>query len=136
MYKNLFKFKKYDSIKYFYKKIIQSIFKINLVKDFWQFKYLPVKNDEVPWSPLVKPLKNSRLVLITTGGVHLKNDTPFDMTDSNGDPSFRIIPSNTNPEDLMITHDYYDHRDADKDLNIVFPWQVIQTLVDDGLSDP
>jgi len=24
-------------------------------------------------------------------------------------------------DDYTITHDYYDHRDADRDLNIVFP---------------
>ena len=32
----------------------------------------------------------------------------------------------------MITHDYYDHRDADQDLNLVFPWQVLQKLVNEG----
>ena len=32
----------------------------------------------------------------------------------------------------MITHDYYDHRDADKDLNLVFPWQLLQKLVNEG----
>lgn len=32
----------------------------------------------------------------------------------------------------MITHDYYDHRDADQDLNLVFPWQVMQELVNEG----
>ncbi|MCG6911678.1 MAG: hypothetical protein LJE94_16370 [Deltaproteobacteria bacterium] len=37
------------------------------------------------------------------------------------DPTFRIIDSKTIEENFLITHDYYDHRDADKDLNIVFP---------------
>ena len=32
----------------------------------------------------------------------------------------------------MITHDYYDHRDADKDPNLVFPWQVVRELKEEG----
>ena len=71
-------------------------------------------------------------MLVTTGGVHLRTDNPFDMSDSDGDPSFRLIPSKVEAEKLMITHDYYDHRDADQDLNLVFPWQVIQALSDEG----
>jgi D-proline reductase (dithiol) PrdB len=43
------------------------------------------------------------------------------MDDPAGDHTFRIIDSKTIEEDFLITHDYYDHRDADKDLNIVFP---------------
>ena len=79
---------------------------MDFVKESWQRKYQAVQNDEVPWTPLAKPIEESRIVLITTGGVHLKSDTPFDMSDSNGDPSFRMIPSQAKPEELMITHDY------------------------------
>jgi len=81
------------------------MFKMDFVKESWQRKYQAVQNDEVPWTPLVKPIEVSRIVLVTTGGVHLKSDTPFDMSDSNGDPSFRMIPSQAKPEELMITHD-------------------------------
>ncbi|HJL85846.1 MAG: glycine/sarcosine/betaine reductase selenoprotein B family protein [SAR324 cluster bacterium] len=109
-----------------------ALFKMDFVKKSWQRKYQAVQNDQVPWTPLGKPLEECRLVLVTTGGVHQKNDTPFDMTDSNGDPSFRMISSQAKPEELMITHDYYDHRDADQDLNLVFPWQVMQELVNEG----
>ena len=109
------------------------MFKVDFVKESWQRKYQAVQNDEVPWTPLAKPIEESRIVLVTTGGVHLKSDTPFDMSDSNGDPSFRMIPSQAKPEELMITHDYYDHRDADQDLNLVFPWQILHGLVEEGI---
>ena len=109
------------------------MFKMDFVKESWQRKYQAVQNDEVPWTPLAKPIEESRIVLVTTGGVHLKSDTPFDMSDSNGDPSFRMIPSQAKPEELMITHDYYDHRDADQDLNLVFPWQILHGLVEEGI---
>lgn len=50
------------------------------------------------------------------------------MKDPSGDPSFREIPAETKPDNLSITHIYYDHLDADKDINIVFPIERIQLL--------
>jgi D-proline reductase (dithiol) PrdB len=35
--------------------------------------------------------------------------------------------------DLMITHDYYDHRDADKDINIVFPVERLREFGREGV---
>ncbi len=66
--------------------------------------------------------------MITTGGVHLSTQQPFNMKDPSGDPSFREIPAETKPDNLSITHIYYDHLDADKDINIVFPIERIQLL--------
>lgn len=66
--------------------------------------------------------------MITTGGVHLSSQKPFDMKDPSGDPSFREIPADTPSENLCITHNYYDHSDADKDINIVFPIERLRLL--------
>lgn len=74
-----------------------------------------------PWAPFRKPLIECTVALVTTAGVHLKEDEPFNMADQDGDPSYRVIPRGTPQRRLLITHDYYDHRDADKDVNIVFP---------------
>lgn len=79
-----------------------------------------------PWSPLTKPVAQCRVALVTTAGVHRKEDTPFNMEDKEGDPTYRVIPRDIHHEDLCITHDYYDHRDADKDLNIVLPLDRLQ----------
>jgi D-proline reductase (dithiol) PrdB len=68
------------------------------------------------------------VALITTGGVHLSTQQPFNMQDPSGDPSFREISANESPENLLITHIYYDHSDADKDINIVFPVERIRLL--------
>jgi D-proline reductase (dithiol) PrdB len=43
------------------------------------------------------------------------------MSDKDGDPSFRVILADAPPEHLTITHDYYDHREADRDVNVVLP---------------
>lgn len=50
------------------------------------------------------------------------------MKDPAGDPTFREIPAGTSPADLTITHNYYDHSDADKDINVVFPIERVQEL--------
>lgn len=81
----------------------------------------PMEMTSIPWSPATNPLKRSKVALVTTAGVHHSGQKPFDMEDSNGDPTFRIIDPHTIEDDYKITHDYYNHRDADRDLNVVFP---------------
>ena len=83
---------------------------------------------DIPWTPLNCEVKKAKLALLTTGGVRLKNQHVFDMLDPDGDPTFREIPSNASIQDLVITHNYYDHTDADKDINIVFPLERIHEL--------
>lgn len=87
---------------------------------------------DIPWTPLRQPLTSCRVALVTTAGVHLRTQTPFDMQNPLGDPSFRVIPAAVTPEQLTITHDYYDHRDADRDINIVFPLQRLQEFAERG----
>ncbi len=82
--------------------------------EFLEFK-------DSPWTPLGKPIKECKLAFVTTGGIHTAKQHPYNMNDPQGDPTFREIPADTLESDLRITHNYYDHRDADEDVNIVFP---------------
>lgn len=87
----------------------------------------------VPWTPFTKPLAESKVAIVTTAGVHLRSQAPFDMEDKMGDPSFRELPSDTPMEEYAITHDYYDHTDADRDINIVFPIERLKELAAAGV---
>jgi D-proline reductase (dithiol) PrdB len=87
-----------------------------------------VRYSATPWTSFTGDPARSRLALITTGGVHLNSQPPFDMKDRQGDPSFRKIPADAKPSDLSITHNYYDHRDAGRDVNIVFPLERVRLL--------
>ncbi len=87
---------------------------------------------DVPWAPITKPLQECRICLLTTGGLHLRDDRPFNMEDPEGDPTYRIIPRDAGAEDLTITHNYYDHRDADRDFNILLPLDRLRELVREG----
>lgn len=89
--------------------------------NFLSSLHKPVEVEGIPWTPLKKALRDSTVAVVTTAGVHFKTQDHFDMADPNGDPSFRIIEITKPLADLIITHDYYDHTDADKDINIVFP---------------
>lgn len=98
----------------------------------WGRGFDALGSDRVPFVRPRRPLRAARLALVTTGGVHLRGQAPFDMGDSRGDPSFRAIPADTPPEELTITHDYYDHSGARRDLNILFPLGLGRELADRG----
>ncbi len=87
--------------------------------------------DSSPWAPLRKPLHETRLALISSAGIFRDNQEPFDPWAVN-DLSFREIPVDTPFERLRLRHNYFDHRDALKDLNCVFPVERLQELEADG----
>lgn len=76
-----------------------------------------------------KPLAESRIALVTTGGVHLPEDARFDIDDPAGDCSYRYIP--TDAQDLTWTHAYYRPDDA-SDLDAVFPLWTLRELEEEG----
>jgi D-proline reductase (dithiol) PrdB len=109
------------------------VFQIPLIRKLWIIRFKTPESKTVPWTSLKKSLPQCRIALITTGGVHLKSDDPFDMNDKDGDPTYRKIPSTATAGDLCITHDYYDHRDADEDINLVLPIDVLKEAQNTGL---
>ncbi len=57
--------------------------------------------DPVPWTALKKPLKDSRLALVSSAGFIKPGQEPFDESIRGGDYSFREIPSDTDVSTLM-----------------------------------
>ncbi|MFN2499757.1 MAG: glycine/sarcosine/betaine reductase selenoprotein B family protein [Pyrinomonadaceae bacterium] len=86
----------------------------------------------VPFTPFDGELAKTTVALVTAGGVHLKNQEAFNIADELGDLTYRIIPEDINAADLMVTHHHYDHGDADKDINVVFPIDVLRDLQQEG----
>jgi D-proline reductase (dithiol) PrdB len=101
--------------------------------EIWARTHRFVTNPDAPWTPLRKELRQAKVALVTTAGIHLRSDPPYDMHDKEGDPSFRQIPSSALVQDLMITHNYYDHSDADKDIGVVFPLERLRELEFEGI---
>jgi len=90
------------------------------------------QDEGVPWVPVTKPLAGSTIALVTTAGVHHRDQQAYDMNDRDGDPSFRELDLERPLDSLMITHDYYDHSDAARDLNVVFPVERLRELAASG----
>lgn len=90
--------------------------------------------DPVPWVPLKKPLKDSRVALVCSAGLVQPGQDPFDDSIRGGDYSFREIPVNTDVTSLMDTHrsDLYDHSGLRQDSNLVFPLDRLQEIAKTG----
>jgi len=91
----------------------------------------------IPWTPLTKKLSDSRIALLTTAGVSMKSDIPFDMDRERedplwGDPGFRRIKNGATENEVDINHLHINTEPASRDLNVVLPLQRVQTLAENG----
>lgn len=91
------------------------------------------KRDFVPLARLARPLGESKVCLISSCGVHLKRDRAMDVAHPLGDFTFRRVPSDARPADLIIHQLKYPHDDADLDINVIFPIERLQELATEGL---
>jgi D-proline reductase (dithiol) PrdB len=87
----------------------------------------------VPFTPYERELKRATVALVTAGGVHKKDQPAFNIADELGDLTFRILDGDVQAGNLMVTHHHYDHSDADRDINVVFPIDPLRDLVAEGL---
>src|SRR4030095_4227828 len=86
----------------------------------------------VPFTPFERELSKSTIAIVTAGGVHLKNEEGFNIADELGDLTYREIPPDVDSSQLMVTHHHYNHKDADEDINVVFPIDVLRDLESEG----
>ena len=86
----------------------------------------------VPFTPFDGELSRATVAIVTAGGVHLKDQEPFNIADELGDLTFRVIPADVDSSRLMVTHHHYDHSDANADINVVFPIEVLRDLKAEG----
>lgn len=91
----------------------------------------------IPWTPLSKPLTNAKIALISSAGLSMKGDQPFDQEGERrnpwrGDPSFRVVPQNAATEDVVVRHLHINPAYAEQDLNCVLPVARLEALVEQG----
>jgi D-proline reductase (dithiol) PrdB len=86
----------------------------------------------VPFTPFDRELSKATIAIVSAGGVHKKDQQAFNIADELGDLTFRIIEGGTPASDLMVTHHHYDHSDADRDINVVFPIDILRELQAEG----
>ncbi|MEW6489099.1 MAG: glycine/sarcosine/betaine reductase selenoprotein B family protein [Thermodesulfobacteriota bacterium] len=101
-----------------------------LRKKYPGFEYATFR--DAPITALRRPLAESTLALVTTGGLHLKTDPPFDTRHPEGDCSYRVLPTDVRHEDIAVSHESYDHRFINEDLSCVFPIDRMREYVREG----
>ena len=87
----------------------------------------------VPFTPFDDKLERSTIAIVTAAGVHQKDQEPFNIGDDLGDLTYRVIGEDVTSADVMVTHDHYDHTDADADVNVVFPIDILRQLHAEGI---
>ena len=80
----------------------------------------------IPWTPMMKPLSQATLALVTSAGISLKTDPPFDMEREKRDPlwgdrSFRAIPRGTTEREIDVNHLHINTNLVKQDINVILP---------------
>ena len=90
--------------------------------------------EPVPWTPLKKPLRDCRLLLVSSAGIVASHQEPFDSAIRGGDPSIREIPVDVDVSALIETHrsKAFDHSGIRQDPNLAFPIDRLRELTDAG----
>ena len=90
--------------------------------------------DPVPWSQLEKPLAAARVALVSSAGLVLPGQAPFDEGVRGGDWSFREIPAEAEVSSLIETHrsQLFDHSGIAADRNLAFPLDRLRELAAAG----
>lgn len=95
--------------------------------------FVDVRNTTLHFSRLQQPLERSTVALVSTGGMRLRSQTPFDIMKSDGDWSIREIPKGSPTGSIVIDHGHYNHDDADRDVNCMFPLDRLARLAREGV---
>lgn len=87
--------------------------------------------DSDPWAP-GPPLNRRRVALVSTAGLHRREDRPFDG--SAGATEYRVIPQHARVADLLMSHVSvnFDRSGYRADANVVFPLERLRELAGDG----
>jgi len=92
----------------------------------------------IPWTPLTRPLNQSRFGLVTSGGLyHRGHEPPFNLEGERqkpdwGDPSFRILPADIDPGEVGVSHLHLNAPKIERDTNILLPFQRFRELIQEG----
>jgi D-proline reductase (dithiol) PrdB len=84
-----------------------------------------------PWAE-GPPLRNRRVAIISTAGLHRHEDRPFTF-----DPGdyYRVIPGDIKAADLIMSHvsTNFDHSGFQQDWNVLFPIDRLRELAEEGI---
>ena len=94
-----------------------------------------MEHEDTPWTPMRKPLSESRVALVTSAGLHLRDDKPFISDPQGGDSSYRVLPRRTPAADIIQSHVSigFDHTGIYRDINVTYPIDRLEELCEQGV---
>lgn len=77
------------------------------------------------------PLAKRRVAIVTTSGMHVRSDRPFDA----GAADYRVIPGDTPDADLVMSHTSvnFDRSGFQEDVNVTLPLARLRELAVKGV---
>ena len=94
----------------------------------WINTFIPDEDfkEYIPWTPMKKPLNQTTIALVTSAGISLKTDPPFDMEREKkeaiwGDRSYRAMPRWTTEKDIEVKHLHINTNYIKQDINVILP---------------
>jgi D-proline reductase (dithiol) PrdB len=93
---------------------------------------------EIPWTPLNGPVSSRTFSLVTSAGISLKSQPPFDMEREKrepfwGDPTLREIPRDTSQDLIAANHLHVDTSFALEDINVILPLERFSEFEREGI---
>lgn len=90
--------------------------------------------EAVPAARLRVPLTDARVALVTSAGLVMRGDVPFDLDLKGGDWSYRTIAGDADVATLDMHHksDAFDAAPIAADRNVAFPLDRLRALADEG----
>ena len=82
---------------------------------------------------LQRPIRQARVAMVTTCGVHRREGPPFNLQSKTGDPTYREIPNDISFGGLRLSHVGYNTRKVSEDINCVFPLERLRELQAEGI---
>jgi D-proline reductase (dithiol) PrdB len=106
----------------------------------WIGKDIPAEpfSGDIPWTPLKKPVSETTFTLLTSAGISMKSDPPFDVEREKrepawGDPSSRQIPSTATEDDIEVNHLHINTDYIKQDINVILPLKRFKEFENEGV---
>ena len=92
----------------------------------------------IPFQPLAKPLTECTVAAVTSAGISVAADSPFDMEREKreptwGDPSFRKFPQTVAQEEVRANHLHINTSYILEDINVILPVKHLADLASEGV---
>jgi D-proline reductase (dithiol) PrdB len=95
------------------------------IRQEWAPDFHYAHYESIPWTPFQKTPAAACIGLVTTGGVHLRQDLPFAGID---DCSYRKIPGTAQASDVTASHPFFETADLEQDIDAIFPLTRLREL--------